>query len=123
PKASILLVEASSDNDADLYAAVDTARNYPGVTVVSLSWGGDESNADASNDSHFTTPAGHAAITFVASSGDNGAYSPDTTTRIVSYPAVSTNVVGVGGTTLTTGADVAYGLEVGWGSGTRSGTA
>lgn len=75
PKATIVLFEAKSDSDADLYAAVDAARNYPGVSVVSMSWGSDETAADAANDVHFTTPAGHPGVSFVASSGDNGAYS------------------------------------------------
>ena len=121
PKASILLVEANSASDADLYAAVDTARNWPGVSVVSMSWGGDEAAADSANDSHFTTPSGHNGVSFVASSGDNGAYSGSgSTTRIVSYPAVSKNVAAIGGTFLTTNGTGAYVSESGWGNGTTS---
>ena len=59
PRASILLVEANSNSDNDLYAAVNTARNYAGVNVVSMSWGGDEYSGETSDDSFFTTPAGH----------------------------------------------------------------
>ena len=74
PKANILLVEATTDSDANLYAAVDTARKAAGVSVVSMSWGGDEASTDSANyDSHFTTPSGHQGVTFVASAGDNGA--------------------------------------------------
>jgi hypothetical protein len=123
PKASILLVEANSASDTDLYTAVDTARNSAGVTAVSMSWGGDESSADSANDGHFTTPAGHGGVTFLASSGDNGAYSDTgSTTKIVGYPAVSPNVVGVGGTFLTTGTGGGYVSESGWGNGTSSNT-
>jgi hypothetical protein len=123
PKANIVLVEANSASDTDLYTAVDTARNYAGVTAVSMSWGGDESSADSANDGHFTTPSGHAGVTFLASSGDNGAYSDTgSTTKIVGYPAVSPNVVGVGGTFLTTGAGGSYSSESGWGNGTSSNT-
>jgi hypothetical protein len=121
PKASILLVEANSASDTDLYTAVDTARNAAGVTAVSMSWGGDESSADSANDSHFTTPSGHAGVTFLASSGDSGAYSDTgSTTKIVGYPAASPNVVGVGGTFLSTGSGGSYTSESGWGNGTSS---
>ncbi len=121
PKANILLVEANSASDADLYAAVDTARNWPGVSVVSMSWGGDEAAADSANDGHFTTPSGHNGVSFVASSGDNGAYSGSgSTTKIVSYPAVSKNVAAIGGTFLTTSGTGAYVSESGWGNGTTS---
>ena len=121
PKATLLLVEANSASDSDLYTAVDTARNWPGVTAVSMSWGGDESSTDAANDVHFTTPAGHAGVTFFASSGDNGKYaSAGTTTVIAGYPAISPNVVAVGGTNLKTGAANAWSSETGWGNGTSS---
>src|SRR4029077_19385095 len=55
PKASLLLVEASSASTSDLLPAVDYARKQPGVSVVSMSWGGDESSFLASKDSNFTT--------------------------------------------------------------------
>ena len=42
PRASIVVVEANSDYDSDLYPAVDAARNYAGVSVVSMSWGSGE---------------------------------------------------------------------------------
>jgi len=74
PGAKIVLVEASSDSDSDLMKAVNTARNYSGVSVVSLSWGGAESSTDTSSNSSFTTPSGHTGVTFVVSSGDDGAF-------------------------------------------------
>jgi len=92
PGAKILLVEANSASGADLYQAVDTARNYPGVNLVSMSWGGRESIFESSLDSHFTTPVGHVGVTFVVASGDSGAPAE--------YPSASPNVVSVGGTTL-----------------------
>jgi hypothetical protein len=123
PNASILLVEANSPSDTNLYAAVDTARNRAGVSVVSMSWGSDETSADSAFDAHFTTPSGHNGVTFVASSGDNGRYSNQSpfTRTVVGYPAVSPNVVGIGGTRLTTGSGGAYVSESGWGNGTSSG--
>src|SRR5262249_7387563 len=102
PNASIVVVEANSASYSDLMAAVDTARNYSGVSVVSMSWGGNEASSLYSlYDSYFTTPSGHQGVTFVASSGDSGAYGTSSS-KIVSYPASSPNVLGVGGTTLTT---------------------
>ncbi len=92
PGAKIVLVEAKSANDSDLMTAVNTARNYSGVDVVSMSWGGSEDSSETADDGTFTTPTGHSGVTFVASSGDDGA--PD------SYPAASPNVLSVGGTTL-----------------------
>ena len=72
PKANILLVEAKSDSLSDLLAGVDYARNAAGVSVVSLSWGSSEFYQESQYDSHFTTPAGHTGVTFVAASGDEG---------------------------------------------------
>jgi hypothetical protein len=106
PSARILLVEANSPQDSDLYTAVDTARNRPGVAAVSMSWGGAEFSGETSFDAHFQTPSGHAGVTFVASSGDSGA--PE------GYPAASPNVVSVGGTTLTLDADNTRMAESGW---------
>ena len=73
PKASILLVEASIPTGTDLDTAVATAAKTSGVVVVSNSYGGGESSGETSTDSTFTTPSGHPGVTFVASSGDNGA--------------------------------------------------
>ncbi|MEI8195064.1 MAG: S53 family peptidase [Phycisphaerae bacterium] len=115
PKAKILLVEANTNNDSDLLTAVDYARAQPGVSVVSMSWGGSEWSGAHTLDSHFTTPSGHNGVTFLASSGDSGAG--------VSWPAASKNVVAVGGTTLnlkTTG-DYGYLSESAW-SGSGGGT-
>jgi hypothetical protein len=106
PKASILLVEANSASLNDLMTAVNTARNAPGVVVVSLSWGGSEFAGQNSYDSYFTTPAGHTGVTFVAASGDSG--SP------ASWPAVSPNVLAVGGTSLQMDAANNWTSESGW---------
>ena len=103
PEASILLVEANSASNSDLFTAVNTARNAPGVSVVSMSWSGDEDYTDPTYNSYFTTPAGHNGVTFLAAAGDNGAYSNwGTNAMVVGYPAASPNVIGVGGTTLET---------------------
>jgi hypothetical protein len=107
PGAHILLVEASSSSPTSLLAAVDYARNQPGVSVVSMSWGFAEFASETSYDSILTTPAGHTGVSFVTSSGDTGG--------IVQWPAVSPNVVSVGGTTLaTTDNQGTYGSETAW---------
>jgi hypothetical protein len=106
PGAHILLVESQDSSYTNLLAAVDYAAIQPGVAVVSMSWGGGEFSSEASLDSHFTTPNGHTGVTFVASSGDSGAP--------VSYPAVSPNVLAVGGTSLNLDAQGNYSSESGW---------
>jgi subtilase family serine protease len=108
PGAGILVVEANSQSIQDLLTAVDTARRWPGVVSVSMSWGFNETLNEASYDSHFTTPAGHPGITFIASSGDSGALVG------ASYPAASPNVLSVGGTTLLISSSGAYLSESAW---------
>jgi len=105
PGANILLVEANSNSYSDLMAAVNYARNQPGVSVVSLSWGSSEFVGESAYDNYFTTPTGHQGITFIASSGDNGT---------VEYPAASPNVLAVGGTQLTTDSAGNYISEIAW---------
>jgi hypothetical protein len=106
PAAKILLVEATSATFNDLLNAVDYAASAPGVVVVSMSWGGGEFSGESAYDSHFTTPTGHTGVTFVASSGDNGA--PPI------WPAVSKNVLAVGGTSLYLNPSNVIYSEVGW---------
>ena len=113
PRAHILLVEAASDSTADLVSAINYARQQPGVVAISMSWGGDESPFQKSDDKILTTPAGHlggfgikGGITFVTSSGDTGAPT--------SWPASSPNVVAVGGTTLNVDAAGNWLSETGW---------
>jgi hypothetical protein len=102
PGAKILLVEANSANDSDLLAAVDYASAH--ASVVSMSWGGNEFFGETSSlyDGHFN----HAGVVYVASSGDSGAPA--------SWPAVSPNVLAVGGTSLTVGAGNTWAGESGW---------
>ncbi|HVV99106.1 MAG TPA: hypothetical protein VHB77_02130, partial [Planctomycetaceae bacterium] len=57
PGANIVLVEANSANESDLMTAVRTAANLPGVSVVSMSWGGSDFSSESAYDSYFTTPA------------------------------------------------------------------
>lgn len=94
PEASILVVEAASDSAADLMTAVNYARQQPGVSVVSMSWGSPEFRGQRNYDRIFTTPPGHNGVTFVTASGDSGARFG------AQWPSSSPNVVSVGGTTL-----------------------
>ncbi len=95
PKASILLVEANSLTLADVMAATAYAAKQPGVVAVSLSLAMAETSGETADDSTFLTPAGHAGVTFVASSGDLPGVTPQP-----AYPASSPNVLSVGGTLL-----------------------
>jgi hypothetical protein len=114
PKANIILFEANSNSFTDMLTAVDTARHLGGVTVVSMSWGGWETQIGAALDLStldgiLTTPAGHIGITFVASAGDNGA------AEAPEWPAASPHALAIGGTTLTTSdAQGTYGSEAAW---------
>ncbi len=108
PGASLLLVEANSDEISDLLVSARTAASFQGVSVVSMSWGNAEFMNETNYDSYFTTPAGHTGVTFVASSGDSGA--PPI------YPATSPNVLAVGGTTLTVDSQGNYVSETAWSS-------
>jgi subtilase family serine protease len=107
PNCHILLVEANTNLNTDLYTAVDTAARL-GANAISNSYGGDESSSETSQDVHFNHPG--AAVT--ASSGDNG-YG-------VSYPAASRYVTAVGGTSLTRGGGARGWTESAW-SGAGSG--
>jgi hypothetical protein len=108
PQANILLVEANNDDTNNLMDAVMYARTVPGVSVVSMSWGGSESSSQTSYDSDFTTPTGHQGITFVAASGDDGSFGG------VDWPASSSNVLAVGGTSLNLSSSGAYESETAW---------
>jgi subtilase family serine protease len=108
PGANLLVVEAASQSVTDLMAAVNLARNAPGVVAVSMSWGFSETANETSYDSYFTTPAGHTGVTFLAASGDSGALAG------ASYPSSSPNVVSVGGTRLNVNFSGSYQGESAW---------
>ena len=112
PKANIILYEAANNSYANLFQAVVTAKSNSAVSVVSMSFGGGEFGGENLNDSTFTTPAARLAmnpkqgVTFVASTGDSGAPG--------GYPAFSSNVVAVGGTSLTLTSSDTYSSETAW---------
>ncbi len=94
PYASILVVEARNQSRQALVAAVNVARQVPGVSVVSMSWGFSEFRNERAFNPYFTTPANHVGESFFSASGDNG------TQGGVQWPGSSPNVVSVGGTSL-----------------------
>jgi kumamolisin len=105
PSAHIYLVEAASNDNNDLFAAVAKAIalvQAAGGGEVSMSWGGGEFSTEAQSDSAFTG----ANVVFFASSGDSEG---------TLYPSVSPNVVAVGGTTIARNpATLAFESEVAW---------
>ena len=71
-----------------------------------MSWAAGEFSGESSYDSYFTTPAGHVGVTFLAASGDSGGSA--------GWPAVSPNVVAVGGTTLSLTSSATRSTETAW---------
>jgi subtilase family serine protease len=107
PSCHILLVEANSANDADLYTAVDRAVTM-GARYVSNSWGGPESSTQTTDDAHFN----HPGVAITVSSGDNGTGAE--------YPSSSRYVTSVGGTSLSRSTNSRGWTESAW-SGAGSG--
>jgi kumamolisin len=108
PNAIIVLMEAASNSNADLFAAVQaanklfTTHNIKGQ--VSMSWGEGEFSSETSADSNFT----QTGVTYYASTGD----APGT-----EYPSVSVNVVGVGGTVINRNGSGDFVGQTAWSSG------
>jgi subtilase family serine protease len=108
PNCHILLVEANSNAYSDLGAAENTAASL-GATEISNSYGGGEFGAESA----YAAPYNHPGIAITASAGDSG-YG-------VEFPAASSYVTAVGGTTLLQSTSTARGwIETVWG-GTGSG--
>ena len=107
PLARIILIEAADASINSLLGAIKLA-NAMGPGIVSMSFGALEGSWTASIDSVFS----NAKMTYLAATGDSGA--------AVSWPSVSSNVMAVGGTTLTYSGTGAR-SEVSW-SGTGGGT-
>jgi subtilase family serine protease len=112
PGAHIDLIECGGSG-THLFRGAATAARLPAVSVVSMSWsfgedtsrGVDKSNERHDDSSIFVTPRNHRGVTFLASTGDTGAPG--------GYPALSPNVVAVGGTQLNLQSN-AYDGETGW---------
>lgn len=87
PMARIILIEATDASVGALLGAIGVA-NAMGPGVVSMSFGGGEGSWVRSLDATFAVKG----MSYVAATGDSGAQ--------VNWPAVSPNVLAVGGTTL-----------------------
>jgi hypothetical protein len=112
----------------NLIKAMNQASQLPGVSVVTLSYGESENSVAASGlnqqtlDANFQTPG----VTFLAASGDSGAYGDGGFQAVADYPAASPNIVSVGGTSIVIDSAGNYpgtspSGELAWGSGTSSG--
>ena len=88
PDCKIVMVQAKTNSFANLGAAVNTAAKQPGVVAISNSYGGGDA-ADTTYGSYYN----HPGIAVTASTGDNGYQGG-------SYPASSSYVTAVGGTSL-----------------------
>jgi hypothetical protein len=87
--------------DGSLYTAMTTAADWPGVSVISVSYG----ISGTEGVSEFETPGGHNGVTFFGAAGDTGGDVFD--------PSKSPAVVAVGGTDLTVKNNAWY-SETGW---------
>ncbi len=108
PDCKILVVQAKSASIADLGTAVNTASKQAGVVAISNSYGGGDLS-DATYGANYN----HPGIAVTASTGDNGYQGG-------SFPASSSYVTAVGGTTLTSAANTRGWNETAW-SGAGSG--
>ncbi|WP_217640438.1 S53 family peptidase [Arthrobacter woluwensis] len=108
PDCKIVVVQTNSASFADLGAGVQTASKLPGVVAISNSYGGGDAS-DASNGAYYN----HPGIAVTASAGDDGYQG-------VSFPASSSYVTAVGGTSLTKASSARGWTEAVW-TGTGSG--
>ena len=108
PNCHILLVEASSASLTNLGTAVNEAAKL-GATEISNSYGGGESSSEISSQNAYYN---HPGVVITASAGDSG-YG-------VEFPAASSYVTAVGGTSLTKAGNARGWSETVW-SGTGSG--
>ncbi|KHL04457.1 S53 family peptidase [Sinomonas humi] len=108
PDCKIVVLQANTASFSDLGTAVQTAAKLPGVVAISNSYGGSDA-ADSTYGKYYNFPG----IAVTASAGDNGY-------KGASYPASSSYVTAVGGTSLAAAANARGWSETVW-SGTGSG--
>lgn len=119
PGAGIALVEAVSDYDDDLNAAVLYAVDHELGNVISNSYGGPESqeglpSSDPFKDTLLLAAAQGISVNF--SSGDYGDWSLVEGYTDVTYPASSPYATGVGGTSLVLNKNESIAFQTGWGT-------
>jgi subtilase family serine protease len=115
-KCTIVLYEANSNSNSDLYAAVNKAAAQ-GADVISNSYGGAESGGGlAAAQAAFN----HPGIVITASTGDDGFFSWDhineggSSAGGPNFPSSLSTVVAVGGTTLSLNPDNTRAVETVW---------
>ncbi|MGY3566112.1 S53 family peptidase [Sinomonas sp. RB5] len=108
PDCKIVVLQASTASFTNLGTAVQTAAKLPGVVAISNSYGGSDAS-DATYGKYYNFPG----IAVTASAGDNGYQG-------ASYPAASSYVTAVGGTSLNQASNTRGWTESVW-SGTGSG--
>ncbi|HJQ74422.1 MAG TPA: S53 family peptidase [Gaiellaceae bacterium] len=114
PACHILLVEATSDSDANLATAENEAATL-GATEISNSFGGPEAGTTSS----FAAAFNHPGVVITASSGDDGYYDfdllgADGVINQPEIPAAYNTVVAVGGTSLYLGQSATRTSETVW---------
>lgn len=100
PGANLLLVVSPDDSITNMLSAVAYAATN--ANVVSMSWSTPEFAGQTQYDGLFNVPG----VTFMVASGDSGAG--------LNWPASSTNVVSVGGTSLSIDTNSGYVSESAW---------
>lgn len=113
PNAKIILVTAASQSVNDLFKAIIYAAGLPGVTAVSISFGGYSSvqQADIQNFDSQLSGFQSQGLVFFASSGDYGNYNYNINHY---YPAESPYVTAVGGTHIKSVPWISAQSEVAW---------
>ena len=91
PHANICVVEARSQSITHIIAAIDYATKTLKCDVISMSFGANDVTAIMKYNSNFINNTTNANICFCSASGDD---------NVVSWPAVLSNCIAVGGTSL-----------------------
>ena len=120
PAANILYVGASSCQDLDLVAAVNTVLDNELAQVITNSYGSTgepASTAEVAAAHESALQAAAQGVSLLFSSGDSGDEIANTGSRQVDYEASDPYVTAVGGTSLNVTRTNAYGWEQGWGTG------
>jgi kumamolisin len=112
PNANIVLVEAASDNDSDVYDAIAFADSYISAlpdprAEVSMSFLIYETQDAINHDPLFQQPG----VVYIAAAGDSGAANNINT---LSYPATSPFVIAAGGTTIVRDPAGDFAKETAW---------
>jgi subtilase family serine protease len=109
PAANIVLVQtqsAYSNYYTQRFQAIRTAAAQ--ASVVSMSWGiPNTASYVSAYEGDITAAAGEEGVTLIAASGDYGS-------SRLQFPATSSEVLAVGGTSFTIDGDGNYGSETGW---------